>query len=212
MRRSFNGSFPITRPFGVYDPAYSNYPGSKHPGTDYGMPLNTPLVAGIGGVVTIYNRDPSITTGRGKEVVISSANMQRKTCHMNRIDVVTGQKVVEGQAIGISGSTGYSTGPHLHDELLIDGQYVDLEVYLKQGGGMSTVGPVELDMLSKAFFGYAADQNFINAHQGKETNGFIRWCDANPAHKAWLDKVNKALAGSTGEYVPYTGVQLFIKK
>jgi len=138
MRKSFNGTFPITRKFGVVDPAYSNYPGSQHPGTDYGLPVNTPLVAGMGGTVSIYDRNPNIHTGRGKEVVIVSGDKQRKTCHMNRIDVESGQTVTEGQAIGLSGNTGYSSGPHLHDELLVKGQYVDLEKNLSEGETMPT--------------------------------------------------------------------------
>lgn len=145
MRHAFNGNYPITRPFGVYDPAYANYPGSKHPGTDYGLPANTPLVAGMSGTVTTYRR--SGASGRGNEVVITSGPVQRKACHMNRVDVETGQKIEEGQPIGLSGYTGYVVdaqgnvgtpdGAHLHDELLIDGVYVPLEEYLTEGEDMS---------------------------------------------------------------------------
>jgi murein DD-endopeptidase MepM/ murein hydrolase activator NlpD len=131
MRRSFTGNYPVTREFGIKDPAYANYPGSLHPGTDYGLPANTPLEAGMSGIVTIYDRDPNIKTGRGKEVKIELANFTRKDCHLNRILVTNGQFVKEGQPIGLSGSTGYSTGPHLHSELLVNGQLTDLEEYLK---------------------------------------------------------------------------------
>lgn len=143
MRRAYNGNYRVTRPFGVYDPAYSNYPGSRHPGTDYGLPANTQLVAGMTGKVTgVFDRPASLKTGRGKEVVIAFGNKERKACHMNRIDVSVGQQVVEGQAIGLSGYTGYVVdaqgnigtpgGAHLHDELLVDGQYVNLEDNLKE--------------------------------------------------------------------------------
>lgn len=140
MRHAFNGNYGITRPFGVVDPAYSNYPNSAHPGTDYGLPANTPLVAGISGRVTVFNRASNLKTGRGKEVVITNGKYQRKFCHMNRIDVSDGQQVAEGQSIGLSGYTGYvldgagnigtPAGAHLHDELLIDGVYVPLEEHL----------------------------------------------------------------------------------
>jgi hypothetical protein len=133
MRRAFNGNYPITQAFGVYDQvAYANYPGSKHPGTDYGLPVNTELVAGMSGIVTVYDRSATEKVGRGKEVQINFANLGRRNCHMNRIDVVNGQFVHEGQQIGLSGNTGFSTGPHLHDELLVNGEYTDLEKYLKE--------------------------------------------------------------------------------
>lgn len=140
MRLSFSGGYSITRTFGVYDPAYANYPGSCHPGTDWGLPANTQLLAGMSGRVSIIDRDPALHIGRGKEVVITNGNLQRKTCHMNRIDVADGQQVTMGQPIGLSGFTGYVIdaaggigtpgGAHLHDELLIGGIYVPLVVHL----------------------------------------------------------------------------------
>lgn len=144
MRRAFNGTYPITTPFGVYDAqAYANYPGKKHPGTDYALPPGTPLYAGMSGIVTAYDRDPNLKVGRGKEVSIGFANMSRRTCHMSRIDVANGQFVREGQQIGLSGFTGYvvdakgkigtSGGAHLHDEFVLNGAYADLEEYLKEG-------------------------------------------------------------------------------
>lgn len=129
MRLAFNGTYLLSNPFGTHDPtAYANYPGKNHPGTDWALPENTPLVAGMSGQVTVYRRIG--TFGRGNEVVITNGNMERKTCHMNRIDVVDGQFVKEGDPIGLSGNTGYSTGPHLHDELLIDGKYVDVSEHI----------------------------------------------------------------------------------
>lgn len=142
LRRSFNGTYPITRPFGFKDPAYANYPDSRHPGTDYALPPNTPLVAGMSGVVVVYDRPAGVHVGRGKEVVITQGTTQRKTCHMNRIDVETGQWVNEGQPIGLSGYTGYVVdaqgnigtpeGAHLHDETVEDGTYVDGEQLIKE--------------------------------------------------------------------------------
>lgn len=133
MRHSFNGNYPITNDFGVYDPvAYANYPGKRHPGTDYGVPNKTQLVAGISGFLQVYDRSPSLTTGRGKEVVIINGNTTRKACHMSQITVSTGDWIKEGDQIGLSGNTGYSSGPHLHDELIIDGVYQDLEKHLNE--------------------------------------------------------------------------------
>ncbi|MYB02631.1 MAG: M23 family metallopeptidase, partial [Acidimicrobiaceae bacterium] len=50
--------------------------------------------------------------------------------HLSRIDVSEGQEVASGDRIGAIGSTGWSTGPHLHFELRIDGRAVDPTPYL----------------------------------------------------------------------------------
>lgn len=136
MRRPFNGTYPITRPFGVYDPAYTNYPNSVHPGTDYGLPSGTPVVAAMSGKVQTYDRADS-KVGRGKEIVITNGTTQVKYCHLSRIDIPNGSTVTEGQSLGLSGWTGYvepksTVGAHLHFELLINGVYTDFEQYLKE--------------------------------------------------------------------------------
>lgn len=135
--------YPVTRPFGVYDPAYSNYPGSKHPGCDYGTGNDTPLTAKMSGKVTVYNRG-NTATGRGNEVVITDGDTQIKYCHLNSVNVVTGQSVTKGSVIGKSGWTGYvipksPDGAHLHFEVLINGVYTDPEKWQPpQGVSMPT--------------------------------------------------------------------------
>lgn len=135
----FTGNYPVTRKFGGKpDPVYKNYPGSTHPGTDYGLPADTPLRASISGKVTVYDRPASLKTGRGKEVVVTDIDgVQVKTCHMNRIDVRDGQMVKARDFIGLSGFTGYvidylgriatREGAHLHVEVMRQGKYVDPE-------------------------------------------------------------------------------------
>lgn len=146
MRLSFNGKYVMSQDFGVYDPtAYANYPGMKHPGTDWALPPNTQLVAGMAGKVTVYRRTGTI--GRGNEVVITNGDKQRKTCHMNVVSVSPGQWVNEGDPIGASGYTGYVVdaegrvgtpqGAHLHDELLIDGTYVPVREHLEEENSMT---------------------------------------------------------------------------
>lgn len=148
--KPFIGNYQVTRPYGVYDPAYSNYPGSKHPGTDFGVPANTQLVAVTDAVVVAtFDRDPNLKTGRGKEVRIAVGNQEFRYCHMNRIDVSPGQVLEAGQGIGLSGFTGYvldaagnvgtPAGAHLHFEMLINGAYVDYEQNkgkIEEGGDM----------------------------------------------------------------------------
>lgn len=141
ITRPFTGDFPVTNPFGVYDPiAYANYPGQKHSGVDYGLPMRTPIYAAMDGVTNVFDRDPSIKTGRGKEVVIVNGNRQKKECHLDEIVVGRNVDVKQGQLIGYSGNTGYSSGPHLHSEYLIDGQYVDQEQYITEEVPMPATG------------------------------------------------------------------------
>lgn len=142
MRRPYNGTYPITREFGVYDPAYANYPDSKHPGTDYGIPNKTPLVAAMSGTAAVFIRG-NTSVGRGNEVVITNGSTQVKYCHLDRIDVVEGQQVKEGQQIGLCGWTGYvlpksEKGAHLHFEVLISGVYVNPEEQFKEGEEVNT--------------------------------------------------------------------------
>ena len=136
MRRPFNGTYPVTRPFGIDDPAYSNYPSSKHPGTDYGLPNNTPQVAAISGSCHVINRG-NTTTGRGNEVWITNGTVQTRQIHLNTIDVKEGQHIYAGEPVGTTGWTGYvlpksALGAHLHFEVLINGEYVDPETQYKE--------------------------------------------------------------------------------
>lgn len=138
MRYMTEKEYAVTRPFGVFDAAYSRYPHSKHPGTDFGVPADTPLYAGMSGRVQIYLS--SAKTGRGNEAWITDGIYSRRACHMNRVNVRSGQWVEEGQLIGLSGYTGYVLdsrgnvgtpgGAHLHDELLINGEYVDVTKFI----------------------------------------------------------------------------------
>lgn len=140
MRRPYNGTATVTRPYGVVDPAYSNYPGSKHPGTDYGLGYRRQQVAAISGTVTVYARGSS-NVGRGNEVVITNGNTQVKYCHLDSISVANGQQVQEGTVVGLTGFTGYvipksQAGSHQHFEVLINGSYVDPETQYNEGGEM----------------------------------------------------------------------------
>jgi len=162
MRRPYNGSYPVTRPYGVYDPAYSNYPGSVHPGTDYGTPENHPMIAAISGTVTVYARG-NTATGRGNEVVITNGSTQVKYCHLNRIDVATGSKVTEGQQVGLCGWTGYvlpksPAGSHLHFETLINGVYKNPETQYNS----TSIGGKIMDTDAKV----AAQYNILRGNTG----------------------------------------------
>lgn len=207
MRYSFNGSYPVTRPFGVYGPEYSNYPGSRHPGTDYGLPANTPVVAGMSGTVQIFLSTAKI--GRGNEVWITDGAYSRRVCHLNRVDVQNGQQVTEGQPIGLSGFTGYVLdaqgkvgtpgGAHLHDELLVNGQYVDVDKFLKEED-VAVITTEAVVALSIATTGKqpsnAEEEKYINKPATQENlDGLITYW----AGRSRLQDLEKALANTSSD-------------
>ena len=91
----------------------TGYPYDGHRGTDYAVPSNTPVVAADEGTV-IYS-EWSDTGGWG--VVIDHAYDRTAYFHNNQLFVYPGQHVSRGQLIALSGSTGNSTGPHVHFEV-----------------------------------------------------------------------------------------------
>lgn len=91
----------------------TGYPYDGHRGTDYAMPSNTPVVAADDG--TVIYADWSDSGGWG--VVIDHATNRTAYFHNNVLLVYPGQQVSRGQLIAFSGSTGNSTGPHVHFEV-----------------------------------------------------------------------------------------------
>ena len=111
---------PITSPFGMRW-------GSLHPGIDIGAPMGTPIKAAASGTVLVA----SYNGGYGNLVVIDHGNgIATAYAHQSQIAVSVGQNVSQGQVIGYVGSTGFSTGPHLHFEVRVNGTPVDPMGYL----------------------------------------------------------------------------------
>ena len=117
----------VTSPYGYRINPFTGEPGNWHGGIDLGAYKNTPIVATRSGTVTIatYNYAAgyyvSINHGDG----FSSAYM-----HMTHFVVSAGEQVSAGQVIGFVGSTGMSTGPHLHMSLSYDGVTVNPADYI----------------------------------------------------------------------------------
>ncbi len=127
----FQGSAPLTQAFGptpyLAEPAYNGY-SHFHTGLDYGLPLGTPIDAAAGGTVVAAGWD---TTGFGNRVIVDHDNGVRTLYgHLQKVEVQPGAVVTAGQEIGLSGSTGNSSGPHLHFGVEKDGQWVDPTPYL----------------------------------------------------------------------------------
>jgi murein DD-endopeptidase MepM/ murein hydrolase activator NlpD len=98
-----------------------------HEGQDIDATYGTPVQVSAGGRVTIAGWQ----RGYGKVVYVDHGNgLSTRYGHLSEIDVAIGQSVTQGQTIGLVGSTGRSTGPHLHYEVRINNQPVDPKPYL----------------------------------------------------------------------------------
>jgi murein DD-endopeptidase MepM/ murein hydrolase activator NlpD len=117
---------PITSTFGARDhPVTGKH--KLHDGTDFGAPCGTPVRAAAAGVVAKVGKAP----GYGRRVVIRHAGtMQTLYGHLSRTDVRPGETVSESSTIGRVGSTGLSTGCHVHLGVYVDGRPVDPMTYL----------------------------------------------------------------------------------
>lgn len=90
----------------------------RHQGLDIGITPNSPIYSAEDGTAVLAGW----STGYGNNVIIDHGNgIKTRYAHLNRIFVKAGETVDKGQVIGLSGSTGWSTGPHLHFEIIIRG-------------------------------------------------------------------------------------------
>ncbi len=103
-----------------------------HNGIDYVAPLNTGVLAIADGTVRNIKLNPEEGKGYGKFLIIDHENgFSSLYAQLNAYNVKEGQTVKQGDVIAYLGSTGLSTGPHLHFELKKDGEYVNPEEYFK---------------------------------------------------------------------------------
>ena len=83
-----------------------------HSGVDIGAPMGAPVVATVSGTIV----SAGWNGGYGKAIVIQHGTQQTLYGHLSVISVQAGQSIDQGTIIGSVGSTGNSTGPHLHFE------------------------------------------------------------------------------------------------
>ena len=116
----------ITSPFGNRI-GLEQY-GIFHTGTDLGVPSGTPVRAAAAG--RIMNLTGWYQQGYGWGVFIDHGNgVVTVYGHNSALTVSPGQYVQQGDVIALSGQTGWATGPHVHYEVRINGQYVNPELY-----------------------------------------------------------------------------------
>ncbi len=116
---------PITSPYGPRFHPILNYV-RNHNGVDMTAACGTPIVAMTDGTVTRSGN----AGGYGLLVeidhgTIDEDRMSSRYAHLSVLGVTVGQKVSKGQQIGLAGTTGLSTGCHLHFEVLVNGAFVD---------------------------------------------------------------------------------------
>jgi len=113
-----------------FEPAYGQYP-HFHTGIDLVEPFGSPVYAADDGVVALVG---SSSSGYGNYVVIAHAGgLDTLYGHLSTAVVKVGQPVTQGQPVGLEGSSGNSTGAHVHFELRINQRPVDPTPYLPPG-------------------------------------------------------------------------------
>lgn len=129
IRKPVVGETETTSGFGVRIDPFLGRP-AMHTGLDFRGSAGEPVRATATGTVTTAGW----TGGYGKMVEIEHAHdLSTRYGHLSEIEVGVGQHVKIGQIIGRLGSTGRSTGPHLHYETRVDGDAVDPQKFLRAG-------------------------------------------------------------------------------
>ncbi len=119
----------ITSGYGVRFDPFNGRP-ALHEGQDFAAPLNTPIQATAPGVVSFAG----VRSGYGNTVEIDhGGGFKTRFAHLNTIAVQQGQRIALGQRIGAMGTSGRSTGVHLHYEVWMDGRPQNPARFMKAG-------------------------------------------------------------------------------
>jgi len=129
VRKPVVGEVDMSSPFGMRMDPFVRGP-AIHTGIDLRGATGDPVRATANGTVTTA----SVQGGYGKMVELDHGNgFATRYGHLSEIDVKVGQTVRIGDTIGRIGSTGRSTGPHLHYETRVEGEAVDPQKFLRAG-------------------------------------------------------------------------------
>ena len=133
-RKPVIGEVEFTSGFGIRSDPFLGRP-AMHTGLDFRAATGDPVRATANGKVVIVG----LAGGYGRMVEIDHGNgLSTRYGHLSEIHVKVGDIVKIGQVIGAVGSTGRSTGPHLHYETRIDGDAVDPQKFLRAGVRLSS--------------------------------------------------------------------------
>lgn len=116
----------VTSIYGAREEVFKNV--GYHTGIDIANILNTPIKSATEGTVILAQE---MDKYYGNNIEIEKDGVIFKYAHLNQINVKVGDKINQGDIIGLMGSTGASTGSHLHFEIKINGRSVDPELFLK---------------------------------------------------------------------------------
>ncbi|ARP83294.1 hypothetical protein CAL12_22370 [Bordetella genomosp. 8] len=135
-RRADLARLPSSLPVTDYPYLSSSYGWRRHPvtgrylrheGLDFAAPMGTPILAAAGGVVVVAGRD----AGYGQRVDIDHGDgLVSRYAHASEVLVKAGDLIQRGELIARVGSSGVSTGPHLHFEIRLGGQAMDPRLFL----------------------------------------------------------------------------------
>ena len=123
------GKGSITSRFGVRNDPFLRRP-AMHSGIDFRAPTGQPARATAPGTVASAGYEG----GYGNMVTIDhGGGITTRFAHLSKISVKKGQAIAKGDVIGSTGSTGRSTGPHLHYEIRVNGRAIDPMTFLRAG-------------------------------------------------------------------------------
>jgi murein DD-endopeptidase MepM/ murein hydrolase activator NlpD len=135
LRKPVIGDVDMSSPFGMRMDPFNGRP-AIHTGIDLRGEVGEPVHATAAGRVSLAGREG----GYGNMVEIDHGNgLATRYGHLSEIDVKVGQMVRIGETIGHIGSTGRSTGPHLHYETRVNGEAVDPQKFLRAGVRLGNV-------------------------------------------------------------------------
>ena len=150
---------------------------SKHTGIDIPKSTGTPINNVMYGIVTTkgYNAD-----GYGNYIIVSWGKNEALYAHMSRVEVSEGQEVKKGDIIGYVGSTGSSTGPHLHLEYSIENGFNTNPAFFLEGASYVGTGSDAIVEAASSQLGNVGGQPYWSwygfSSRVEWCATFVSWC------------------------------------
>jgi len=190
VRLPFDGSQRLTQGFGErpeVSRARFGLPG--HNGIDWGLPVGTPVLAVDAGKVIVRHTS---ATGFGRYIKLQHSWGQSLYAHLDEFQVEIGDEVERGQRVGLSGDSGFSTGPHLHFGIRIS-------PYSKSDGWYGYTNPHRfLEWLPREEDAVRDQEESQEAESSVATASILP--DAMPQFEDELANIEKAFAFELQEY------------